>query len=49
MTNTTAPDIPVAVEILLETPMKGHVPRNWASMMLLTNIAEMIMRKYSIA
>ena len=45
MTKTTAPAIPVAVEILLETPRKGQVPRNWASITLLTNIAEMIMRK----
>jgi len=49
MTKTTAPDIPVAVETLLETPMNGHVPRNWASIMLLTNIAEIIMRKNSMA
>jgi hypothetical protein len=49
ITKTTAPDMPVAVDDLLETPRKGHVPRNWASIMLLTNIAEIIMRKYSMA
>ncbi len=48
MTKQTAPDIPVAVESLLDTPMNGQVPRNWASMMLLTKIAETMISKYSI-
>jgi hypothetical protein len=42
-------DIPVAVESLLETPRKGQIPRNWARTILFTNIADIIMRKYSIA
>ena len=31
MTNTTAPDIPMAVPRRLETPRNGQIPRNRAS------------------
>jgi hypothetical protein len=41
--------MPVAVDSLLETPRKGQIPRNWARTILLTKIAEIIIRKYSIA
>ena len=40
--------IVLAVEILPDTPRKGQVPRNWESIMLLTKIAEMMIRKNSI-
>ena len=48
ITKHTAIDMPVAVESLLETPRNGQMPRNCARTILLTNIAEMIIRKYSI-
>ena len=41
--------IPAAVLIFLETPRNGQMPRNWDSTILLTNIAEMNIKKYSIA
>ena len=49
MTKQTAIDMPVAVDSLLETPRYGQIPRNCARTMLLTKIAEMIIRKYSIS
>jgi hypothetical protein len=42
-------DIPVAVDSLLDTPRKGQMPRNCDRTILLTKIAEIIIRKYSIA
>lgn len=36
-TKVVAIDIPTAVSILLETPMKGHKPKNLTSTKLLTN------------
>ena len=48
MTKQTARLIPVAVESLLLTPRKGQMPRNCARTILLTNIADIMMRKYSI-
>src|SRR5665648_263015 len=49
ITKVTAPDIPIAVLTLFETPRKGHTPRNWARTMLLTSIAEIISKMYSIS
>ena len=48
MTKQTAMLMPVEVESFPETPRKGQMPRNWARTILLTNIAEIMMRKYSI-
>jgi len=36
------------VDILPDTPIKGHIPRNCASTILLTNIADIIIKMYSI-
>ena len=36
ITPITAPPIPAAVFIFLETPRKGHKPRNWLKTTLLT-------------
>ena len=47
-TKATAIPMPRAVSIFLETPRNGQMPKNWESMMLLTNIAEMNIRIYSI-
>ena len=44
ITKHTAPDIPTAVLSLEDTPRKGQIPRNWLRTMLLTNIAEMMMK-----
>ena len=48
MTKTTAPDIPTAVEILLDTPKKGQMPKNWENTMLLTNIAPIMIMNISM-
>jgi hypothetical protein len=48
ITNITAPPIPTAVEILLDTPKNGQSPKNWARTMLLTRIAEIMMIIYSM-
>jgi hypothetical protein len=48
ITKITAPVIPTDVEILLETPRNGHTPRNCANKILLTNIADITITKYSI-
>jgi hypothetical protein len=48
ITNTTAAPMPTAVEVFLETPRKGQIPKNLASTMLLMKIVEMIMIRYSI-
>lgn len=42
ITNITAAPIPVAVESLLDTPKKGHIPKNWENTILLTNMVDMI-------
>ena len=47
-TKATAAPMPRAVSIFLDTPKKGHIPRNWLNIMLLTNIAEMNISKYSM-
>jgi hypothetical protein len=43
ITNSTAPDIPIDVDILLETPRNGQIPKNWDSTILFTNTAAMRM------
>ena len=43
ITNVTAAPIPIAVLTFLETPKKGHIPKNCASTILLTNMAVMNM------
>jgi len=45
MTKITAMPMPVAVSILLDTPMNGQSPRNRASTKLLTNTVLMMIRK----
>jgi hypothetical protein len=40
MTKTTAMAIPVAVSILLEVPKNGQFPRNLASRILFTRMAD---------
>jgi hypothetical protein len=45
ITKVTAPAIPAAVEIRLETPRNGQIPRNCINTMLLTRIADMIITK----
>lgn len=49
ITKMTAAPIPKEVEIRVDTPKKGQIPRNWVKTMLFTNIAEMINRMYSMA
>ena len=48
MTKATAADMPSDVSIFLETPRKGQMPRNCANTMLLTKMALMKIRIYSI-
>jgi hypothetical protein len=45
----TAPDIPNAVSILLDTPRNGHIPMVCARTTLLINTADIIINKYSIS
>ena len=45
MTKITASPMPEAVSIFLETPMKGQMPRNWATIKLLTRMAPRAMVK----
>lgn len=47
MTNVTAMPMPTAELMRLLTPRKGQMPRNWASTILLMNIAVMIIEMYS--
>ena len=44
ITNITAADIPIEVSIFLDTPRNGHIPRNCANTILLTNIAEIMIK-----
>ena len=39
ITKITAPPIPAAVFVRLETPKNGHIPRNWLNTTLLTSAA----------
>ena len=49
MTKITAAPIPNEVDIFLDTPRKGHIPRNCVNTILLTNIADINIIKYSIS
>jgi hypothetical protein len=40
--------MPTAVSTLLETPINGHIPRNFARTILLMNTADMIRIIYYI-
>ena len=40
ITNSTAPPIPPAVEVLLYTPRNGQIPKNRVKTILLTRMAE---------
>jgi hypothetical protein len=48
MTKVTAAPIPNAVSIFLDTPRNGQIPKNCDNTILLTNIAEININKYSI-
>ena len=48
ITNVTAPVMPIAVPIFFETPRNGQIPRNCVKTMLLTMIADMMIKMYSI-
>jgi len=43
MTKATAPVIPMAVSIFLDTPRNGHMPKNCVNTILFTNTALMKM------
>ncbi|CUQ64871.1 Uncharacterised protein [Segatella copri] len=47
-TKAMAPPIPIAVSTFFDTPRNGQIPRNCDKTMLLTNIAEININKYSI-
>ncbi len=47
-TNATAADIPSEVSTFFDTPRNGQMPRNCDRMILLTNIALMKIKIYSI-
>ena len=47
-TKATAAPIPMAVSTFLLTPRKGHMPRNWLSTILFTNIAVMNISMYAM-
>jgi hypothetical protein len=49
ITKSTEAPIPIAVSILVLTPKKGQMPRNCASTMLLTRMADIKMITYSMA
>ncbi len=42
ITKATAPAIPAAVEIRLETPRNGQIPKNCINTMLFTSTADMM-------
>jgi hypothetical protein len=45
----TAALIPNAVEVFLEVPKKGQIPRNWEKITLLTKMVDKIMIRYFMA
>ncbi|GHB62760.1 hypothetical protein GCM10008107_09830 [Psychrosphaera saromensis] len=47
-TNVVAIDMPIAVSILLDTPINGHKPKNFTSTKLLTSTVLTNKRKYSV-
>jgi hypothetical protein len=48
-TKITAAPMPKAVEVFLEVPRKGQMPRNWLKITLLTNMVESMMIRYFMA
>ena len=48
MTKVTATPMPKALEVLLETPRKGHIPKNCTTTKLFTNTAATIIVKNAI-
>ena len=48
-TKMTAAPIPNAVEVFLEVPRKGQMPRNWEKITLLTKMVDKIMIRYFMA
>ena len=44
ITKITAPPMPAAVSVLLETPRKGQIPRNWLSTTLFTSAEPIAIR-----
>ena len=48
ITKITAEPIPAAVLVFLDTPRKGHKPKNWLSTTLLTNEDEISMINKSL-
>lgn len=48
ITKMTAPPMPTAVDVFLETPRNGQMPRNFANTMLLMKMVEMMITRYSI-
>lgn len=48
ITKVTAPVIPTAVDTFFDTPRKGQIPRNCANTTLLTNMADIIIKIYSM-
>ena len=48
-TKMTAAPIPKAVEVFLEVPKKGQMPRNWEKITLLTKMVDKIMMRYFMA
>ena len=46
-TKVVAGDMPTAVSSLLDTPIKGHKPKNWAKTKLLTSTVPKITHKKS--
>ena len=49
MTKATAADMPSEVSIFFDTPRNGQMPRNCANTMLLTKMALMKIRIYSMS
>ena len=48
-TKMTAALIPNAVEVFLEVPKKGQMPKNWEKITLLTKTVDRIMIRYFMA
>ena len=48
-TKMTAALIPTAVEVFLEVPKKGQIPRNWEKITLLTKMVDKIIMRYFMA
>ena len=49
ITKMTAAPIPNAVEVFLEVPKKGQMPKNWEKITLLTKMVDKIMMRYFMA